>query len=315
MQKKRTTAGEQYRRQLKRRRIFLLSILAIILLLCICLFTPLFGISEITVTGNTYLSSEDIINTSGIEKGENVFRFSKRKAEKALSSMIYVEGVEVKRKFLARVLIEIDEAKKDIIVDTPKEFIVSTISGRVLEKTVDVTELTAPIVYGIEVSEAEPSGQIVAKEPEKLAGAMERIGCFYETDYWEEIDEFYVGDPSNFRLVMKSGMKVTFGSGENIESLMRKIKMMTQILPQIKQTDKSYLDLTTDKGYFGEYTDDEIAEMKRLEESGGILKNETDKKLKAAAEEAEKAEEEKENNEEKTENPVEEIKKEEKKTE
>lgn len=289
MQKKRKTAGEQYKRQLRRRRIFLLTVLAVVLLLCICLFTPLFGISEISVTGNTYLSSEDIINTSGIEKGENVFRFSKRKAEKALRRMTYVESVDVKRKFLARVVIEIDEAKQDMIVDTPTEFIVSTISGRVLEKTVDVTQMTAPIVYGIEVSEAELSGQLVAKDQEKLAYCLERLGCFYETNYWTEIDEFYVSDPSNFRMVMKSGMKVTFGSADNLESLMRKIKMMTQILPQIKQTDKSYLDLTTDKGYFGEYTDDEIEEMKRLEESGGILKNETDKKLKQTPEQTENA--------------------------
>lgn len=258
-------------------------------------FTPLFGISEITVAGNTYLSSEDIIATSGIEKGENVFRFSKRKTEKALRSMTYVEDVDVKRKFLARVVIEIDEAKQDMIVDTPTEFVVSTISGRVLEKTVDVTQMTAPIVYGIEVSEAELSGQLVAKDQEKLAYCLERLGCFYETDYWSEIDEFYVSDSSNFRMVMKSGMKVTFGSADNLESLMRKIKMMTQILPQIKQTDKSYLDLTTDKGYFGEYTDDEIEEMKRLEESGGILKNETDKKLKQTAEQTENADEKRNN--------------------
>jgi len=271
------SGSEQYKRKIRNRRIFILSVFIIVMLLCVCLFTPLFAISEISVTGNTLLSAEDIIADSGIIEGENVFRISKRKAKRALEPLPYIEGVEVKRKFPARVVIEIDEAKQDIIIDTPQEFIITTVDGRVLNKTEDVTELTAPIVYGISVTEAEPAKRIKATEDALLDMQLQRMKCFYDTDFWPEIDEFYVSDLSNFMLIMKSGMKVTFGSVHNAEGLQRKIKMMTQILPQIKQTPKSYLDLTTDKGYFGEYTEDELAEMKRLEENGGILSKEADK--------------------------------------
>ena len=277
MERTRKSGSEQYTRKIRNRRIFILSVFIIVMLLCVCLFTPLFAISEISVTGNTLLSAEDIIADSGILEGENVFRISKRKAKRGLEVSPYIEGVEIKRKFPARVVIEIDEAKQDIIVDTPQEFIVITIDGRVLEKTEDVTELTAPIVYGISTKEAEPAKRIKAVDEALLDMQLQRIKCFYSTDFWPEIDEFYVSDISNFMLIMKSGMKVTFGSVHNEEELQRKIKMMTQILPQIKQTKKSYLDLTTDKGYFGEYTEDELEEMKRLEENGGILSKESDK--------------------------------------
>ena len=185
-------------------------------------------------------------------------------------------------------MIEIDEAKQDIIVDTPREFIVTTVDGRVLEKAEDVTQLTAPIVYGISVKEAEPAKQIKAEDDALLATQLQRVGCFYNTNFWADIDEFYVSDMANFMLIMKSGMKVTFGSAHNIEELQHKINMMSQILPQVKQTAKSYLDLTTEKGYFGEYTDEELEEMKRLEENGGILSSKTKEESKQEDAQAEK---------------------------
>lgn len=261
MQKRRESSGEKYKRRIRNRRIFVLSVLAVVIILCVCLFTPLFAITDITVTGNTLLAAEDVIAASGIQKGENVFRISSKKAIHALSQVAYIEGAEIKRKFPARIQIEIDEAKQDIIIDTPQEFVVVTVEGRVLEKTDDVTNLTSPIVYGMDVTNAVPAQKVETSDPDAFDMNLERIACFYQTSYWGDIDEFYVDDISNFMLVMKSGMKVTFGSIDSTESLQRKIKMMAAILPQIQQTDRSYLDLTTDKGYFGEYTDAELEEM------------------------------------------------------
>ncbi len=296
MQRKKENSVDRYRKTIKRRRIFVLCVFALIIILCVCLFTPLFGISEISVTGNSYLKAEDIIATSGIEKGENVFRISGRKAAKKLSVLAYVEGAKIKRKFPAKIVIEVDEAKQDIIIDTPKEFIVVTMNGRVLEKSKDVTKLTAPIVYGIGIKEAEPAKKIKAENEEKFGQNISYLKCFYETDFWKDIDEFFTADTSNFMLTMKSGMKVTFGDVSNIEILQRKIKMIEQILPQIKQTKNSYLDLTTDKGYFGEYTEEELAEMKEREESGESItesiKREKEEEEKKSKENEEKSEDE-----------------------
>lgn len=268
MQKKRKTGSKRYKQKIKRRRIFLLSVFVAVLILCVCLFTPVFGISEITVSGNLVVPSEEIISVSGIETGENVFRISAKKAKSALSEIAYVENANIKRKFPAKIVIEIEEAKQDLIYDTLTEFVVTDINGRVLEKTDDVTEISAPIIYGIEISDAIPAKKIEATDSEALAVDAENISCFYDTSFWSDIDVFDVSNRSNLSMTMKSGMKVTFGVVDNTENLRRKIKMMEQILPQVKQTDKSYLDLTTDKGYFGEYTEDEIEEMKQREESG-----------------------------------------------
>lgn len=272
MQKKKLTSSEKYKKKMKTRRIVALSVSGVVIILCVCLFTPIFGITEISVTGNLNVAAADIIGTSGIEKGENIFRINTKKAERALEEISYVAAAEVKRKFPAKVVIEVVESAADVIYDMPTEFIVTTIDGRVLQKTDNVTEIPVPIVKGIAVSEAEPAQIIKTEDPEVARLNIEYIKCFYESHYWSEIDEFDVSDSSNFMMIMRSGMRVTFGAIDTIEGLQRKIKMLDAIIPQIKQTERSYLDLTTDKGYFGEYTEDEYENIKRLREDGGLIK-------------------------------------------
>ena len=92
-------------------------------------------------------------------------------------------------------------------------------------------------------------------------------------------------------MILRTGMRVTFGPVETVEALERKIKMLDAIIPQVKQTERSYLDLTTDKGYFGTYTEDEYENIKKLREDGELIK-------KLTGEEAENVE----NSDEKTKN-------------
>ena len=101
---------------------------------------------------------------------------------------------------------------------------------------------------------------------------MTYVKCFYGSDYWSEIDVIDVTDPANFMMILRTGMRVTFGPVDTIEALERKIKMLDAIIPQVKQTERSYLDLTTDKGYFGTYTEDEYENIKKLREDGELIK-------------------------------------------
>lgn len=290
MQKKKLTKAEKYKRKMLTRRIVASSILGLVVILCVCLFTPIFGVSEIAVEGNNKLLSEDIVNLSGIKKGQNIFRINTKKTAAKIEELPYVNDAEIVRKFPAKVKIVLNEATEDIIIDTPMEFIVATIDSKVLYKTDNVTEVPVPIVKGIKVSDATP-GSIVSCEDEEAASRnLAYVKSFFGSQYWSEIDEFDVSDPSNFMMIMRSGMRVTFGSVETLEGLQRKIKMLDAIIPQVKQSERSYLDLTTDKGYFGSYTEDEYENIKKLREDGGLIKKLTEDET---AEENEEANEEK----------------------
>lgn len=276
MPKKKLTNAEKYKRKMLMRRITALSILVLIVALCVCLFTPIFGVSEIIVEGNAKLSAEEIVGVSGIKSGQNIFRINTKKTASKIEELSYVDDAEIVRKFPAKIKIVLDESTEDIIIDTPLEFIVTTIDGKVLYKTVDVTEVPVPIVKGIEVTSAEVSQIVQTKDESNSIKDMSYVRCFYGSDYWSQIDVIDATDPANFMMIMRTGLRVTFGPLDTIESLERKIKMLDAIIPQVKPTERSYLDLTTDKGYYGTYTEDEYENIKKLRQDGELIKKLTE---------------------------------------
>lgn len=276
MLKKKLTNAEKYKRKMLMRRITALSILVLIVALCVCLFTPIFGVSEIIVEGNAKLSAEEIVGASGIKSGQNIFRINTKKTASKIEELSYVDDAEIVRKFPAKIKIVLDESTEDIIIDTPLEFIVTTIDGKVLYKTVDVTEVPVPIVKGIEVTSAEVSQIVQTKDESNSIKDMSYVRCFYGSNYWSQIDVIDATDPANFMMIMRTGLRVTFGPLDTIESLERKIKMLDAIIPQVKPTERSYLDLTTDKGYYGTYTEDEYENIKKLRQDGELIKKLTE---------------------------------------
>lgn len=295
MEKKKLTSAEKYKRKMLIRRIIASSVLGVIVILCICLFTPIFGVDKITVEGNSILKSEELISTSGIEMGDNIFSVNAKKAVKKLEKLPYVEDAEIIKKFPAKLTIKIKEAKNDIIIDTPDVFLIATINGKVLDKKTDVNKYPVPVVKGIKVESADIGKALQPKDEEKAWQGMEYVKCFYGSDYWSEINEFYVSDLSNFMLIMRSGMRVTFGPIDTIESLQRKIEMLDAIIPQVKPNERSYLDLTTDEGYFGEYTEDEYENIKKLrEEDGEVIEKLTEEEPEAEEDANQEGDEEEE---------------------
>ena len=276
MLKKKLTTAEKYKRKMLTRRIVAFSVLAVIVVLCICLFTPIFGVSEIVVEGNQRLNAEEIIQISNIKQGQNIFRINTKKTASKIEELAYVDDAEIVRKFPTKIKIVLDESTEDIIVDTPTEFIVATIGGKVLYKTTDVTEVPVPIVKGIQVKSAEVAKQIETENEDDSIKDISYIECFFGSAYWSEIDVIDATDESNFMMIMRSGLRVTFGPLDTIESLERKISMLDAIIPQVKPTERSYLDLTTDKGYYGTYTEDEYENIKKLREDGELIKKLTE---------------------------------------
>lgn len=284
---KKLTNAEKYKRKMLIRRITALVVLAVIVVLCVCLFTPVFGVSEIIVEGNAKLTAEEIVGVSGIKSGQNIFRINIKKTESKLEQLSYVDDAQLVRKFPTKVKIVLDESTEDIIIDTPTEFIVSTVNGKVLYKTVDVTEVPVPIVKGINVTESEVGQVIKTEDDSNTSDGIEYVKCFFGSDYWSQIDVIDITDASNFMMIMRTGLRVTFGPLDTIESLERKIKMLDAIIPQIKPTERSYLDLTTDKGYYGTYTEDEYENIKKLRQDGELIKKLTEEQPEEVKEETE----------------------------
>ena len=100
----------------------------------LCL-TMLFNVDRIVIEGNTIYNERDLIGTSGIEKGENLFEVDTAYAENKLYSVYsYVEEVEVKRSFPNAVTIKIVEATPFSVIEEADGYTLVSAGGKVLER-------------------------------------------------------------------------------------------------------------------------------------------------------------------------------------
>lgn len=73
-------------RQRQKKQLAALTLVIMISGICaVMMLTPLFDITEITVSGNSVVSDEDIIRSGGIVRGINIFSVSLGKAKKQSS--------------------------------------------------------------------------------------------------------------------------------------------------------------------------------------------------------------------------------------
>ena len=100
----------------------------------LCL-TMLFNVDRIIIEGNTLYEEHALIETSGIEKGDNLFEVDTAYAEDKLYSVYsYIEAVEVKRSFPNAVTVKITEAEPFSVIEEADGYTLVSAGGKVLER-------------------------------------------------------------------------------------------------------------------------------------------------------------------------------------
>lgn len=90
--------------------------------------SPLFPIDEVTVSGNTYLSEDEILSAAGIEDGATLFSCSTSDIEGRLETDPWIASAKVKRVFPSRLNITVTESSLDYVVEVPVTTTFSSLS-------------------------------------------------------------------------------------------------------------------------------------------------------------------------------------------
>lgn len=129
---------------------YLLILLCAGAIIAILSLTVFFRIEEIAVTGITKYAVEEIIEKSGVKKGDNLFRASEKKiSERLREAYPYVQKVKLRRTFPPKLTLQIIPEEPLGAAYTQMGYIIVAKSGRVLE--VDAQELPDDItvVHGM----------------------------------------------------------------------------------------------------------------------------------------------------------------------
>ncbi len=246
------------RRRRKRRQTILFYVFLFFLVITAAVvlsFTVLFRMETISVTGSSPYTQEEIIEASGLKKGENLFRLDLEKAESLLESGLpYIGKAQISRKLPDSVVIHVEMAETAGAVEYSGQVALIDSSGKVLEIRSDIPE-GCPAIKGVDISQAQPGQALVYKDTEKkenlelLMQAMESTGL-------SSVTELDLDDPFNLIAVYQGRIRLELGVATDLTEKIRFFK--DGILPsgQITENMRGTLDLSlvpkTNKAYFSE---------------------------------------------------------------
>jgi cell division protein FtsQ len=122
----------------------------------------LFAIKRIDVQGNNYSTKMQLVETSGISNGDNLFKTSLSQARHRLESDPYIIEAKLSRKLPDGVLISIREREEDFAVKTAEGVAIVDYEGMVLRLSDDAGSLT--LVENLSVDRAEPGKALEVEE-------------------------------------------------------------------------------------------------------------------------------------------------------
>ncbi len=219
-----------------------------VVIICVCcvlfallLMSPLFGISEITVVGNERLDAESVIKASGITEGVNVFKINTAKCEKQLSTMAFVDKVNVMRKFPARIEIHITESREIAYIFFIGNYVGIDETGKILEIRPKDAPPELPVILGTNVTEFGIGNKIKIDDTQKqdaIFTIMKQINTNELQAFIKNID---VADLNDIKFFTTSESTVNIGTLDNI---IYKISFLKKILEEPGDKRGAVIDMT-----------------------------------------------------------------------
>ena len=234
------TDPRRTRRRKRGRSLYVLMALVLAVATMVTLsMTVFFNIKTIRVTGNAedYTISA-IVEAAEVEIGDNMMRLNVEEAErKALSSLIHVESVEIKRQFPDTLEIHVEKCTPAYNVVYQYGTLVVSEHGRILEKSAN-PENGLVKVFGYEPEETTPGYMIRSQEErsDKIFSAFREL--IYKGGLGVPIVSVDMQDPND--IMVNFGNRITFDMG-NWNEIDYKISFAEQIIAEQPADKQGYL--------------------------------------------------------------------------
>ncbi|MDP4085408.1 MAG: cell division protein FtsQ/DivIB [Bacillota bacterium] len=221
---------QQRRKKANRRLILVLFLFFSLIAIIIYLQSPLSHVKNIVVKGNEAISSNKVIEETGISTKTNIWKVSKQQVSKKLLSIPEIKKANVKVKFPNTVIIEINENKRIAYLKKDTEYYPVLENGTILkEKVMNGLPISAPILF--DFKEGDVLVEMLA-ELRKLPNAI--LNSISEIHYSpSNTDQFHIS------MYMNDGFEVS----ATIRSFSDKMSHYPSIISQLDPNKKGIIDL------------------------------------------------------------------------
>lgn len=237
-------ARQQRMRRRKRNKLVFRVICGLLICAAIVLApTVFFRVSHITVSGDTRYTGQELIDSSGVREGDNMFFLDSGHIEQVLQAKYpYLDTVKLHRRLPSTLQIEVTERTPALSVEVNGEYLLMDMAGKVLEKAGQVADNTVEVI-GAEAEELK-IGDMVGDEQEKLQTVLDLMSLMTQYEMNEQVDSVDIDKAYDVRIRFDDRYTILLG---NLSELEHKIQFLQAILKEPSLPETGIIDLTDDK--------------------------------------------------------------------
>lgn len=269
---------ERQRKKQRRRLLSRICIAVLVLLAVIFAPTIFFQVSTIDVSGDTRYKSEELIKSTGVKEGDNMFFLdTKQIAEDLKKEYPYLDTVKLHRKMPSTLQIEVTDRTEALSLEQNDKYFVLDLTGKVLEEKKSAAKNTATVT-GISTKGLEVGNTIDENKQDKIASVIKLLELADAYDMKAHIKTIDVEKAYDVRITYDKQYTILLGALEesNIE---HKIQFLKAILKEPSLPDTGVIDLTDEKEAryrpTEDTTEDVVVDEKALEEAAGDTKTDS----------------------------------------
>lgn len=232
--KKYKNKQEEERAKKKKKRIFKLvkwlTILGILAgTIIFFLLSPLFNILEIKVVGNQKITSEKIINMSGIIINENAFKIDTKQAIINILQEPYIEKVEIKRVLPSTIEIQVKERQATFMLEFANGYVYINNQGYMLEISEEKLEIPIITGYITPVENIVPGNRLQTDDLKKMKAVLKIMETARSNEIEKMITKIDISNDRNYTLILEGEGKTAYiGDASNINTRIQYLKLVIE---------------------------------------------------------------------------------------
>ena len=270
---------ERQKKKKRRRMISRIGIAVLVLLAIVFAPTIFFQVSKINVTGDTRYTSEQLIKSTGVKQGDNMFFLdTKQIAADLKDEYPYLDTVKLCRKLPSTLQIEVNDRTAALSIEQNGKYLILDMSGKVLEKTKSAAKGTAKVT-GVPMKGLHVGDAVDEDKYGKAASVMKLLELTDQYGMKKHIKTIDVEKAYDVRVTYDKRYTILLGALEE-SNLEHKIQFLKAILKEPSLPESGVIDLTDEKEARYRPTEDTTSDVvikeEELDKAAGTAETKTE---------------------------------------
>lgn len=270
----RSRSASRHRNQVKNRRrnLWIFRILTWVIILAAGYFgaTVFFCIDDIQLQGKTRYAQEELLDTLGISKGDNLFLVDRDAArQRLLKEYVYLQDVQIKRKLPNTLKVKVKECKASAAAKTSNGYFLLDQSGKILEEVKKADAKTHTMLYGLNTDGLQIGDNLTESGDERTQELFQLVSLLEEMKLGDKTTFVDVEKVTAINIGYDNRFIVNLGTMENMEQKIRFLQTITT--DRLTPSDTGLIDISDVKTArfrpLNTLTDTELARMRNFDGS------------------------------------------------